>query len=656
MIQVIRLTISCVVLSLSVDSAALQQLDTVQITGITEELFGATSLTGYNQRLTEEQWRDGFVQLPDLLAQQSGIDIQSIGGLGHYSVPVIRGSAGQQVLVFWDGLLMNSLNGGAADLSRLNLEQAHSIDIYRGEAPVELSASVVGGAINIHSYGPSTNSQNGSLSFLRGSYGTYKATFSQGADLHWGHWYLSADHQSADNDFEYKEDQPVATPQSPAFEKRHNNESEQTTVLLKGKIQSSFGRWDTAIQSYKGNRGLTGKINSKDNNANIETDSANLQINFRGAEHSHNPFELKSAYLWQQEDYDDRYSDIGLGAQLNRYTTSGYQLQGTQYIIRNNWSFAFIARHHHEKIKSEYKLLTTEELEDQCLAGRGCDEAYTRSQTDIGSRVELNTGIGEIKLQYSLINISDKNLEGKNSSKNDKHNSWSVGITHFLAGGSSVYGKLSRQQRIPTTQEVFGDRGNSVGNPGLLPETSLQTEAGLAIPFNRVELTSSLYHRKLEQAIYSEADSRGVIRYGNLGETLHIGLEQDISWYITDNLTFNSALTLQSNEIISDDRFSFYEGKQVANYDQWSIFMAATWRMNHWFLTISNSRSGDGYYNNSNLLEKDSLNRWDARASYQSKRWQLSLSITDATSNRARDYPDYPEPGRMLFFKTKYQW
>ncbi len=636
-------------------SHSTEQLDTVHVTGAVNELFSAATLTGHNQHLSKEHWQHGFVQLPDLLSQQSGIDLHSVGGIGHYSVPVMRGSSGQQVLVFWDGLLINSLNGGATDLSRLNLEQAQSIDIYRGEAPIELSSSAVGGAINIRSYELSDNNE-GAVSLIAGSYGTQKVSASQTAQFASSKWYFSADHQSADNDFTYQNESPIDTPQSPAFERRQNNRTEQTAWLAKGQIQSSFGRWDTAIQGYNGKRSLADISNDKNNRANIKSDSANIQINFRGAEHSAYPYEVKTAYRWQTEDYDDRKSQIGLGAQLNRYNTTGLSLQGNQYVIHDAWSLALTARHQQEKVDTQYRLLNQEELKQQCLAGRGCESAYTRAQTDLSSRFEISTRIGELKLQYSQINVSDKNHKGESSRNNYTKSTFSSGLTYNFDSGTSVYGKISHQLRIPTTQEIFGDRGSSIGNPNLLPETSQQVESGIVIPFHSFEISTSVYRRELKQAIFSESDSRGIIRYDNLGETLHTGLEQDISWQVSANLTLNTAFTLQSNEIIEDKRFSSYKGKQVANYDQWIVFSSAIWQKNNWFFSISNRRSGNGYYNNSNSIEKDPMNRWDARVSYQPQNWQLSLSITDATSNRARDFERYPEPGRMIFFKTKYQW
>src|SRR5690554_7806538 len=61
-----------------------------------------------------------------------------------------------------------------------------------------------------------------------------------------------------------------------------------------------------------------------------------------------------------------------------------------------------------------------------------------------------------------------------------------------------------------------------------------------------------------------------------------------------------------------------------------------------------------GYYTNSNILKKDSENRWDAAFGLFGNNWRASISVTDITNNAARDFPSYPEPGRMYFMRLHY--
>ena len=67
--------------------------------------------------------------LPDMLDEQPGLRSTRLGGLGSFSSLSIRGSTGDQVLVFVDGIPLNSAEGGPVDLSAIPLGPVDSIAI-----------------------------------------------------------------------------------------------------------------------------------------------------------------------------------------------------------------------------------------------------------------------------------------------------------------------------------------------------------------------------------------------------------------------------------------------------------------------------------------------------------------------------------------------
>ena len=196
----------------------------------------------------------------------------------------------------------------------------------------------------------------------------------------------------------------------------------------------------------------------------------------------------------------------------------------------------------------------------------------------------------------------------------------------------------------------------SIGNPDLEPETSDQFEIGLTYQNDTFDIKSSIYLRNVEQAIVGESDSRGVIRYSNLSTTQHIGMEQNIIWTPLHSLSITANLTIQSNEIIKDERFSYYEGKQVAGYSQFYSYISALWVKAHWDIKISNTLEREGFYVNSNLLPKDDKNRWDLSFGINIDQWRISLDANDLMNDSAQDYPYYPEPGRTYFLRAHTKW
>lgn len=636
---------------------AATELSPVAVIGHDTDSFSPGSFTGHHQRIEREEFTRYFIQLADLLEQQSGVTVQSIGGVGQYASPLIRGSSGHQVLVYWDGLLINALNGGSANLSNISLQQAAQVDIYRSLAPVELSASAVGGVIQLHSRtNTSDNLDSGDASLTYGSYGVAQYNLSQGFGSSQSRWLVSADILQADNDFTYREQQPVSNPQQPADEPRYNNGSEQYHLLLKGVQQLPGSRADIALQTSRNERGISSRINSPSNNASLTTEQNSLQLRWQRPWTTRHTSEIQGGIYQQTERYDDRDSRIGLGAQLNQYNSHGSRLQLSQDLTIDALNAVFLLRTQQEETDTEFLLLNAEEAEQQCRNGQGCETAYKRAQHDLGARLNYVSGAVTISAQFSRILLTDKNLQRQDNNREIHANTWSAAFSRRFHSGLDWYVHLSDQVRLPTTGEVFGDRGNRLGNPDLLPEKALHYETGIKFQTARAEFHSSIYVRYLQDAIIAESDSRGVIRFDNLSRSRHTGFEQDIRWNPITPLYLTASLTLQSNTITRHDRIPFYEGNQAAGYSQLYSFISARWQQDSWDFSVSHTRELGGYYNNSNLLEKDTVNRWDAGIGVYGYDWRLSLNVSDITDDAARDYPFYPEPGRMIFVRAHYQW
>ena len=633
------------------------KLESVNITGQEIKLYSTYDFIGAHESIKAEQFNQSFNTLPSLLEQQSGIEIQSIGGIGQYSSPVIRGSTGQQVLVFWDGMLINNLSGGSADIGSMNLNLAKSIDIYRSIAPAELSASAVGGVINIQSKNLTEHSNNeGEATLTAGSYGTQQLSISQNFNIGDSLWLMASEYLTSDNDFEYVQIGSVINPNTPSVVPRYNNGSEQYSLLLKGLQTYEQGKFDLALQLNENDRELSSKINSPSNEAKLSTQSNNIQLRWSHFWNLIHTSELLTSLTTNNQIYNDEKSTIGLGAQLNEYRTHGQQIQLNHYIELDKVSALISTRLQNEETETDYKLLTEDELQQQCNAGRGCETAYKRLQQDLSGRLQYQTNDNQFTLQASQIKLQDKNLTSSNSNDQFSGNTWTIGFNHQFKIGMANYINFANQVRLPSTNELFGDRGMSIGNPDLEPETSDQFEIGLTYQNDTFDIKSSLYLRNVEQAIVGESDSRGVIRYSNLSTTQHIGMEQNIIWTPLHSLSISANLTIQSNEIIKDERFSYYEGKQVAGYSQFYSYISAQWVKAHWDIKISNTLEREGFYVNSNLLPKDDKNRWDLSFGINIDQWRISLDANDLTNDSAQDYPYYPEPGRTYFLRAHTKW
>ncbi|MBN9420936.1 MAG: hypothetical protein BGO63_09195 [Candidatus Accumulibacter sp. 66-26] len=125
------------------------------------------------ERETIEQ--AGQTTLVELLAQQPGIEYSANGGPGANNAIFIRGANSNHTLLLIDGQRVGSVSTGAADFSRLSLNQIERIEILRGPASSLYGADAIGGVIQIFTKrGEGPARINASAGY--GTYGTTDAS------------------------------------------------------------------------------------------------------------------------------------------------------------------------------------------------------------------------------------------------------------------------------------------------------------------------------------------------------------------------------------------------------------------------------------------------------------------------------------------------
>lgn len=635
--------------------SAEQILAPVKITATQENEIVNIPIVGHQQRIEREEFASTYLPIDELLEQQAGIDIQSVGGNGQYSAPTIRGSTGKQVLIFWDGLLINDLNGSSADISSLGLSAAGKIDIYRGMSPVELSPSAVGGAINIQSHNLEADSGESSLTL--GSFETIDWYASQNFSNNNNSFYVNINRFKSENNFEYLEEKPVNSPQKPATESRKNNAVDNKSILTKGHYQLNKSmRLDAAAQLQKNHREITSKINTSTNNAYLEQDTSRLQTALSYAS-SIGDSQIKLVKQQSEELYDDERSKVGLGSQYNVYTTSKNGISAKHELQLEDFSVIISSAYEQEQVKTDFP--HDEIPPDNCAAGGKCTTDFTRTAKHLGSRfnVLVNQDIS-LMLQvarFQFIDSNDSNDPDEVVNSENTSTTYDSGINYRFINGSELYIKIGEQIRPATSSELFGDKGTSKGNSELIAEKSKYSEIGLSFINTRIKFDSSVYYRVLNDAIIPGIDGQGIIKYENSSETEHYGFEltSSIDWEKQWSSKFN--LTLQDNKITDNANKSFI-GNQVADYSRVHAFLATSWQWQKLMITGSQTFQTGGFYDSLNYRPRDSKRNWNLSATWQEQNWLLSFEGKNLTSSLARDYKDIPEPGRQFYIKFIYNW
>lgn len=632
-----------------------QALAPIEIIAAEEKEIINVPIIGHQQRIEREVFANTYLPLDELLEQQAGIDIQSVGGNGQYSSPTIRGSTGKQVLIFWDGLLINDLNGGSADIGALGLSSAGKVDIYRGMSPIELSPSAVGGAINVQTQELDDNSGEASLTL--GSFETLEWHASHNFSNENSNFYLNVNHFESANNFEYLEESPTSSAQEPAFESRKNNAVNNQGILTKGfhQFKNSI-RLDASAQLLNSHREISSKINTSKNNAYLQQDSNRIQA--AGSYSSTiGDTQLRISRQFSDELYNDEDSKVGVGSQYNVYTTRKNGIALKHELNLSNTSIVFSTAYELERVETDFPHDDT--IPDICTIGGKCTTNFTRTSKHIGTRI--NTSLSNtisFMLQTARFQFKDENNSNDTDEVIDNKNTsttYDSGLDYRFDNGSIIYLKIGEQVRPASSSELFGDKGTSKGNAELIAEKSKYTEVGFSHTEEIIAFDTSFYHRVLDDAITPSVDGRGIISFENASQTEHYGFEltSSIDWSRQWSSNFN--LTLQDNKIIDHARESFI-GNQVGDYSRVHSFFSTSWRWRKLSITGSHLFQTGGYYNSLNSRPRNTKRNWNLSATWKEHSWVISLEGKNLTSDRARDYPYIPEPGRQIYFKFTYNW
>lgn len=149
-------------------------------------------------------WTARASHTADVLERVAGVDVTRYGGaFGQGSFVTIRGSTPAQVLVIVDGVRMNPVAGGGADLDSVPIELLESVDVVRGAGAARYGADALGGVIVFHTQ---PGQAGVSASATAGSHGN--ARMSASAVTRAGGWLVdaSAKHEQSPQTFRYRDD------------------------------------------------------------------------------------------------------------------------------------------------------------------------------------------------------------------------------------------------------------------------------------------------------------------------------------------------------------------------------------------------------------------------------------------------------------------
>jgi iron complex outermembrane receptor protein len=215
--------------------------------------------------IEREQFEGKIEGLAEVIEKEAGIQVRQSGGLGSYSSVSLRGSTSDQVMVFLDGILLNSGSGGGVDLSTISLSDVESIELYKGTSPLNFGKASIGGVVNIKTI----RSKQGLNVNAGVGYGSFNARRANGFVNHKPgrfDYLVSVETFSSDNDYEIVNNQGTQYyPDDDTVEPVHNGDFSQINLLGKaGYDLSDKSRVALLHQYFTKDQGLPSWDNKED--------------------------------------------------------------------------------------------------------------------------------------------------------------------------------------------------------------------------------------------------------------------------------------------------------------------------------------------------------------------------------------------------------
>ena len=494
------------------------------------------------QLIDRSQLRDAGADLPAVLDGAPGLHVTRTGAPGAFSLLSVRGSTADQVLVFVDGIPLNSAEGGPVDLATLPLGPISAVAVYRGLSPVLLGSSAIGGVVDVR-----TRQLRGHRLEVEGGLGSFGTT---AARAFYGHGDatsgvgVSVDYQGSAGDFGYLHDGGTSwDPSDDALRPRRNNASDQLAAMAKAQIDLGAGARLTLLDLFTHKEaGLPGV-------GLYETERAHLaqSRNILGArlESLAGPVQLAAtAFLsWSRTALDDPLAEIGLGTSRARDAS---WVPGLTAALRAPLGAPDAPWRLTPMVVLGWRV---ERYEPGATDGPTAD-APGASRHVLTAATEATLGAAPLDAELTV----SARYEGAFSATDDgarastEGGSFRAALTQTSLPDTRLTLAATRNLRLPSLYELYGDTGYVLGNPALRPERGTGLELGvrhdaLGVAGGRLSLELAGFVNMIDDLIQLVQNSQGVARPENVDSGRIAGVELGASFDGWQHLRLSASAT-----------------------------------------------------------------------------------------------------------------
>lgn len=593
------------------------QIESIDIVAPRLQHFSSTEKTVLIDSILIQRY-DGK-DLSSLLQKTSLVNISSSGAFGALATVGMRGASGTHTSVNWNGIPVNSLTTGSADLSLINAGSFDEVQVIYGAVGSLYGSGTLGGAIELSNTpdwkkksSVGLNSEIGSFSNsttkLFGKYSNKSISYSGQVFFQYGK-----------NDFSYTDFHDFGSPK----ERLNNNENRSFGTIqdLHLKINEhyiDFGAWyQVKEKNIGGLMGIGDPISiqkQRDSSFKAYVGWKKLIGKFR--------LEAKSAYLYDYLKYTNGYtSEISSKRWLND--------ANLRYYFSDKWSI---------DINGKYSWL------------KGITNNYKGDIIENESRLTLAA-------KYTPLLGTFIFTYGKewNSEVNPPEMYSFSSLIHLFPNIIDIRGKASTHYRRPT----FNDRyWSNSGNVDLKSENGWNYEIGLVMLSQKAlngDITVDLnaYKALNDELIAWQPESGSLWRPVNIGKSVTQGADVEITHVMKiKSNSLRTSLKYAYNDSYDNNKGGSKYKETLAYRPHHLVKFSSDYLLGKWDIGIlgtlrSNTNTWEGDQVDGNMLV-------DINGGYRFNTKFAKIKLTGRVENLLDESYEivrfYPMPGRAYYF------
>ncbi len=644
--------------------------------------------TGFQKEVKIDENNNRYLSLPDLLEKEAGIRVRQYGGLGSYSTLSLRGANPNQTRIYWNGIPINQGQNGEINLADLPFDNLEKIEIYKSSTPAGFSGSSIGGSINLVSKQNITKKST-RFTLQGGSLKTIKGVLSQSDKTSFGSYFVQALGEKSDQNFAFLNNQGtlILNTIDDRIDQRKNAQYEKAG--FKANLNFDFGKTTVSLLNdylYRF-QGLPGPGNRQTNSVErkferfstaIASDTKELFVtNLR--------LETKIYHTANREQLFDPKSEFSFGTPnaFTKSNQSGIQISPTLYLLSYNQILRFslnVEQEFFNRIRRR-----SDNSNDSKEPNRRRDYQTFQVQDEIRLFDERLILAPQIRwdfyqdyygLDLNSIRSQTFDLFSNASQVKREFTNPSFGARFQVSKGKSdilewdwgLKANISRDFRIPTFIELFGERGTIIGNTGLRPESSRNQDIGIYFKSKWKKSLSwegdaAVFSKKIENMILFVPNSQFTLRPENLDAASIRGFETNQFLIWNDAYKLNVNYTYQNP--INVSRSSALDGKYLPLRPRNQASITASILKAYGEIGVEFLYIGSNYRDRTNeffgfLAAREIYNffaTWNAYQNEEKKeQFLITFEVRNVTNKLVEDFVGYPLPGRLFFLSGSYRF